>query len=388
MGHYNTILHQVLTLIPRHQFDGLVKTHKSDYRIRRLNTWNQFTALLYAQGSGKDSLRDIESALVAQGAKTYHVGLPSRVCRSTLADANAKRPWEVYQALFYQVLSRCRSATPKHKFKFKNPLYSLDATVIDLCLSMFPWAKYRQAKGALKLHYQYDYAGNVPCLLTITEGRYHELSVTKQEFPIVPDSIYCFDRGYLDFAWFRRLHELDCTFVTRVKKNLSYRVTGQHEKPKNQRVLADLRIERIQPYAEGDKPMPLRLIRYRDPEADHVWEYLTSNLTLSAQTIADIYKARWQIEIFFRWIKQNLKIKTFLGTSKNAVMTQIWVAMIYFLLLSYIKYQTKYRFSLFYLHKVIRSTLLDRLSLVDLLNLNDRRLAALSRGDPQLAFRF
>lgn len=387
MPHYNTILNQLLVHVPRHQFDRLVKAHQADRYAKSFTTWNQLTVMLYAQSSGKESLREIEQGLETQESKTYHVGLTGPVRRTTLADANSRREWAIFKGVFGELLIRCRSVTPKHKFRFKNPLYSLDSTVISLCLSVFPWAKYRTAKGGLKLHYQLDYAGDIPSLLVITEGRENDLSVAKKDIPIEPDSIYCFDRAYVDFSYFRRLDDMGCTFVTRVKKNLTYRVTGQQECLKRRGVLMDARIER----ASGDyvgKDCPLRLIRYYDKDSDRTLEFLTNNTTFAATTIAEIYKSRWQIEAFFKWIKQNLKIKTFLGTTENAVLSQIWVAMIYYLLLAYIKYQTKYGRSLFYLHRLIKETLLDRITLVDLLNLNENRLKRLRFMDPQLHFGF
>jgi IS4 transposase len=223
--------------------------------------------------------------------------------------------------------------------------------------------------------------------MVITEGRENDVSVAKKDIPIEPDSIYCFDRGYVDFGYFRRLHEMGCTFVTRVKKNLVYKITGQQECLKNRGVLMDATIVRGRGEYEG-KDCPLRVIRYYDKENDRTLEFLTNNTTFAATTIAAIYKARWQIEAFFKWIKQNLKVKTFLGTTENAVLSQIWVAMIYYLLLAYIKYQTKYGRSLFYLHRLIKETLLDRITLVDLLNLNEPRLKRLKRLDPQLQFSF
>jgi len=388
VAHYNTILHQLLTLIPRHQFESLVQTHDNDRYVKTFTSWNQLTTMLYAQASSKDSLRDIQNGLAAQGHHLYHLGLPAKVARSTLADANSTRDYRVYERTFYQMLERCKSITPKHKFRFKNPLYSMDSSVIDLCLSMYPWAKFRTTKGAIKLHYQFDYSGHLPVFLTVSEGKRHDIAVAKSEFPIIPDSIYCQDRGYVDFQWFRRIQDQKAFFVTRAKDNMAYHITGQQKVAKNKGVLADLTIELIGFYSHRDYPYPLRLVRYYDPETDRTFEFLTNNFSLSAYTIAQIYKARWQIETFFKWIKQNLKIKSFLGTSKNAVLSQIWIAMIYYLILAYIKYQSKYSASLFYLHRLIKETLLDRVSLFDLLNLNESRLVKLKCQDPQLCFQF
>lgn len=387
MAHSNTILHQLLALLPRHEFDEFVSGLDGDRYVKTFSTWNQLTTLLYAQASGKNSLREIENGLLAQGKRVYHLGLPAKIARSTLADANAKRSPQIYEQLFYALLSRCRDLTPKHRFRFKNPLYSLDATVIDLCLASFPWAKFQARKGALKLHYQFDYSGELPVFLAITDGKKHEISVAKSDIPIIPDSIYCVDRGYIDYSWFRRISDEKAFFVTRAKNNMVARLVGQHETPKKPGVIFDEVIEMGGFYTRQDYPGELRHIGFYDAESDRYFEFITNNFALAAETIAKIYKARWQIEIFFKWIKQNLKIKTFLGTSKNAVMTQIWVAMCYYLMLAYVKYQARYKASLFYLHRLVRETLLERASLFDLLSLNEARLARLKRQDPQLCLR-
>jgi Transposase DDE domain/Domain of unknown function (DUF4372) len=387
MGHLNTIMSQLLTLIPRHDFETLVSRWDADRYVKRFTAWNQLTTLLYAQAGDKKSLRDIQNGLTAQSSKLYHLGLPGPVSRSTLSDANAQRHWALFQGLFDKLLVRCQALSPRHRFKFKNPLHIWDATVVDLCLSMFPWAKFRKTKGALKLHCQLDQAGHIPSFAVVTDGKCHDVRAAKTFFDLVPDSIYCMDKGYFDFELFRRMHDAKAFFVTRIKANTAYTVVGQQDLPKNKAVLADQTIELSVFYSHQDFPFPLRLIRFHDAEEDRVFEFLTNNFRLSAATIAGIYKARWQIEAFFKWIKQNLKVKTFLGTSKNAVLSQLWVAMCYFLLLAYIKFQTKYRFSLFYLHRLIRETLLDRLSLIDLLGLNEAKLPKI-RDKDQLCFAF
>ncbi len=384
MPHYNTVLHQLLALTPRHRFDSFVEALDGDRYVKTFSTWNQFTTLLYAQASGKDSLRDIRNGLLAQRNRLYHLGLPADVARSTLSDANSRRDCRIYEKLFYALLERCQGLTPKHKFKFKNPLYSIDSTVIDLCLTMFPWAKFRKRKGGLKLHYQLDHSGFLPVFMTLTDAKRHDLSVAKETFSISPDSIYCFDRAYLDWVWFRRIDDEGAFFVTRSKDNLKARFIGQQKIQGKKGVLFDLVIETENFYARKDYPGRMRLIGFWDAENKRYLEFLTNNFALSAATIAAIYKSRWQIEIFFKWIKQNLKIKTFLGTSKNAVLTQIWVAMCYYLLLAYLKFQTRFGQSLFYLHRIVKETLMDRASLIDLLNLNPSRLARLRCQDRQL----
>lgn len=387
MGHFNTIMSQLLVHVPRHDFQSLVSQWGADRYVKRFTTWNQLVTLFYAQAGDKHSLRDIQSGLTAQSSKLYHLGLETAVSKSTLSDANAARDWRIYQGLFKTLLQRCRSLSPRHKFKFKNPLKTMDSTVIELCLSMFPWAKFRRAKGALKLHCLLDHAGNIPSFAVVTDGKCHDVRAAKSFFNPIPDSIYCLDKGYVDFSFFRRIHDAEAFFVTRAKDNMIYRVTGQQDLPKNKAILCDQTIELTGFYTHRDFPFPLRLIRFYDADNDRTFEFLTNNFHLSAVTIAAIYKARWQIEAFFKWIKQNLRVKTFLGTSQNAVQTQLWIALCYFLLLAYIKFQTKYRFSLFYLHRIIRETLLERLSLIDLLGLNEAKLPKI-RDKDQLCLAF
>ena len=277
---------------------------------------------------------------------------------------------------------------PRHGFKFKNPLYSLDSTVIELCLRPLPWARHTRKYGALKLHYGLDHSGNIPNFLHITTGSHGDITVARKHWPIIPDSINCFDRGYLDFEWFRRIHDGGAFFVTRARKSLIYRVAGQQKKPENTGVTCD-RIIELPEWTSGKAyPYRLRLISFSDRATGRSFRFLTNNFELPADVVADVYKARWQIEAFFKWVKQNLKIKTFLGTNKNAVLSQVWVAMCYFLLLAYIKFQTRYSYSLFYLHRIIRETLLDRLSLVDVLRIRESALSRIRDPEPQLAFAF
>ena len=381
MGHYNTILNQVLQLIPRHQFESIVKKRSGDRYVKRFDCWNQLTTLLYAQASGKDSLREIEQGLAVNDARLYHLGLPA-IKRSTLSDANQTRSYQIFEDLFYKMLSRCQDLTPQSKFRFKNPLRLIDATIISLCLSVFSWAKHGTTKGGIKLHYEFDYAGNIPSFLVITDAKAHETTVMKRCFDITADSIYCFDRGYNDFVLYRRINEERAFFVTRAKENLDYAVTGQHTETLKKGILSDECIQLIN--KKYDKP--LRLIRYYDDESGEVLTFITNNFVLAPHTITQIYKARWQIEIFFKWIKQNLKIKSFLGTSRNAVLTQIWVAMCYYLLLTYIKYQTKFKNSLFYLHRLIKEMLLARLTLIDLLRATPAKLSKYKNSEYQYVF--
>ena len=385
--HSNTIMSQLLTLMPRHQFDQAVSEHFGNRYVKKFTTWNQLTTLLYAQASGKNSLRDIQTALGIQEPKLYHLGLPA-VKRYTLADANAQRDYRIMEKLFYHLLDRCQQIAPKHKFRFKNPAYSIDSSTVDLCLELFPWAKFRTTKGAIKLHCQLDLRGHIPSFAVITDGKCSDIRAAKTFLDLIPDSIYVLDRGYIDFKWFRRINDKKAFFVTRAKDNLQYEVTGQQKLPLKKGLLFDKTIRLSGFYSKEKYDQPLRLIGFYDSETKNTYYFLTNNFFLSAWTIAQIYKARWQVELFFKWIKQHLKIKTFLGTSKNAVMTQVWVAMTYFLLLAYIQFQTRFKNSLFHLHRLIQNTLLDRLSLIDLLRLTEKNLPKIRNMEPQLCFLF
>ena len=340
---------------------------------------------LYAQASGKNSLRDIETGLRVQQNSWYHLGLKN-VARSTLAYANQKRDYHIYEDMFYQVLAKCKDVTPKHKFKFKNPLYTLDATVIDLCLSLFPWAKFRKRKGALKLHFLLDHQGQIPSFMVVTDAKQHEVKVARSlSLPLMLDSILAIDKAYIDFGWLYQLRNKGVYFVTRAKSNFKYQVIGQHKVNKKKGVICDEEIG-LTGYNTAQKyPEKLRLITYYDQETKKLYRFLTNNFQLAAYTITQIYKARWQVELFFKWIKQHLKIKSFLGTSKNAVLTQIWTAMIYYLLLAYIKYQTKYRYTLLHLTRVIKESLFRKLSIIDLLTLSLKKLQKLKEPSYQLS---
>lgn len=368
MSHYNTIFNQILHLIPRHQFEVIVKKYQSERYVKYFSCWQQLISLLYAQIRGKDSLRDIETSLRTQSSKWYHLGIKD-IKRSTLSDANKNRDWKVYEELFYRILGRCKDITPKHKFRFNNPLYTLDATVVELCLSLYPWARFRKRKGALKIHNLYDHSGCIPAFMVITEGRRHDVKVAKElDLPLMADSIVSVDRAYIDYKWLNSLSKSGVYFVTRAKKNINYEIIGQHRVNKKKGLLFDYTIKLKGYYQSRYYPEKLRLVGFYDAETDKKLVFLTNNFLLSAYTITQIYKARWKIEEFYRWIKQNLRIKSFLGTSENAVLTQIWVAMCYYLLLSYIKYQTKYSYTLTEFAIMLKETVFERISLIDLLS--------------------
>ena len=377
MKYVNTIFNQLLKMLPREQFEQDVARKQANRYTKHFTAWNQLLVNLYAQISGKKSLRDIETGLKMQQNSWYHLGLVNAV-RSTISYANSKRSYQIAENTFYHLLGKCRDYAPKHKFRFKNPLYTLDSSVIDLCLSMFPWAKFRKRKGALKIHTLLDHRGTIPSFMVVTDAKQHDVKVARNLFlPVSLDSIIAIDKAYVNFQWLYGLTRRGIYFVTRAKNNMNYQVIGQQEVNSSKGLLADEEI-RLTGFYTGQKyPEKLRLVTYYDREHNKTYEFLTNNFHLAAYTITQIYKARWEIELFFKWIKQNLKIKTFLGTSKNAVLTQIWTAMIYYLLLAYIKYQTKYKHSLLHLTRVIKECLFKRADIIDLLNLSLRKVKRL-----------
>lgn len=373
MNQVYTIFTELLKLSPRYHFDRAVQKYDGDRYVKTFTSWQQYITMLYSQITQKDSLRDIETGLLSHANRWYHLGFTG-VRRSTLSDANTKRDYRIFEDTFYHLLNRCKQLTPKHNFRFNNPLYTIDATTIDLCLSVFPWAKFRKAKGAIKMHCLYDHSGALPTFMTVTDGKHHDVRVAKESsFPLVPDSIVSIDKAYIDYKWLYSLTQKGAWFVTRAKADIDYEVTGQHP-ASGKGVLQDSKIALNGYYSGKNYPEELRMIQFYDEERQKTLTFLTNNFKLAASTIAKIYKSRWQIELFFKWIKQNLKIKSFLGTSKNAVLTQIWTAMIYYLLLTYIKYQTKYGHSLLQLSRVVKETLFERKNLIDILTLKPEQL--------------
>lgn len=367
MYHSNTIFNQLLSFIPRREFKRFVGQHKGDRYVKKMTVWNQFVILMYAQATGKDSLRDIETGLRTCPNMWSHLGIQT-VAKTSIGRANNTRSHKIFENLFYSLLAECRDITPERTFSFNNPLYSLDATVINLCLSLFDWARYRHAKGAMKIHTVINNRTTIPEVLNMTAGNIADINqARKMNLSIPRGSILVFDRGYIDHAWWNELNAKGIFFVTRPKSNQLCVVSGVHAKPHGT-ILADETVW-LGDVIRANYPHEMRRVKYLS-DTGEIYEYVTNNFTLSGEEIALVYKERWRIENFFKWIKQNLKIKSFLGTSENAVMTQIWVAMIYYLLLTYIKFQTKFSRSLLELSRMIRETLFTRRSLIDLLSLS------------------
>lgn len=385
-----TILSQLLSFLPKKAFNRLVGQHEADRYTKKLTAWNQFVLLLYAQASCKDSLREIETGINTHQNSFYHLGINS-AARSSLSYANKTRNYEMYEKLFHLLFKQFKGVVSVGQFKFNNPLYIIDSTTVSLALSLFNWAKYSRTKGAIKLHTILDSTTMVPEIINISCGKENDLAAAKlvdMSF-LKPGSIVVFDRAYIDYRWWNDFDQNGVTFVSRTKKSQNIFVVGQHNKDSLETgVLAD-EVVAFGSFGSFDKyEKNLRRIRYYDEKTKKEYEFLTNNFELKAKQIADIYKNRWQIELFFKWIKQNLKIKTFLGTSRNAVMTQIWIAMIYYLFLSYLKFQTKFSRSLLELTRMIREVLMFKRSLIDLLSLNEDTIHKFKSQefDPQLSF--
>lgn len=365
MAHASTVFAQVLRLVSRHEFEGLAKQHHEGQRLRKISRWDQFVALLMAQLSGRQSLRDIEANLNAQNGHHYHLGV-RQISRTSLARVNEKQPYGLYEALFEKLTARCQGVSPRHRFRFKNPLFSLDTTLIDLSLALFPWSDHNRHRGAVKLHVGLDHRGHFPAFATVTEGRRHDVPVGR-EFDFPRGSIVVIDKGYTDYGWFKQLTDKGIFFVTRQRNNALYRVIERRAVNRGLGVTSDQVIELTGNQLKGRAMPRLRRIGYRDRETGRHYVFLTNHFGLCAKTIADVYRDRWQVELFFKAIKQNLKIHAFVGNSKNAVLTQIWIALCAYLLLSFLKFQSKTGWSQQRILRLLQANLFSKKELMVLI---------------------
>lgn len=364
MAYHNTILAQMLQLVSRLEFQSIVKRHHGDFRVRTLRCWDQFIYMLIGHFSNRASLRETIVSTQSLSQKLYHIGSRS-VCRSTLSDANNKRPSEIYRDLFYCTLEKVQRVAPKYKLKLPRKLFIMDATTIDLCLKLFPWARFRRTKAAVKLHTVMQVDGLLPTFLHLTDGRGNECLVARQ-CRLPQGSFVVFDRGYIDFMLFKSLNDSDIRFVTRKTPNIKITILQSRVVDNGSGVISDDIIEFSHPKSKKKYPGPLRVVQYHDVESGKTFSFLTNDFELDAKTIADIYKARWEIELFFKTIKQSLKIKRFLGTSRNAVMTQVWIAMIAYLITSYYKFLFKTKASIQTIIRIMQINLFERKSLQEL----------------------
>ena len=361
MAHSSTLFNQIVRHLPRSRFEKFVREHHGDRRVRTFFCWKLFLSHIFAQLSGVDSLRDLETTFRSKLRGLYHLGL-DRFSRSTMADANEKRDSAIFEEMFNELAMMAQRKAPGHKFKFANPLYSLDSSTITLCLSMFRWAKFTTRKGALKIHTLLDHRGHLPSALVITDGKGADIKAARR-FRFEPDSMVVVDRAYVDYCWLYQLCLQGVWWVTRFKKLMAFRILERLPVDRSTGVTSDWRIRILGSKADSI-PTDLRRVRYVDPDTGKAYVFFTNIFHLSAKEIADIYKARWDIELFFKWIKQNLKIKSFFGTSENAVRIQIWCALCVYLMLAYLKFLSNSPFSLSKLLVRIRANLMGRVRLV------------------------
>ena len=365
MSHSNTAFHQLLKPLSRHEFEAEAKKHHVGQALRSATRWDQFIGMTMSQLSGKQSLRDIQSNLEAQRHKLYHLGAKP-IARSTLARLNEKHSAALYEAVFYRVLKRCQSVPSAHKFRFKNPLYSLDASAIDLSLSLFPWAAHRADTANVKLSVGLNHGTQLPEFVALSDGQENDM-IEGRKFDFPKGSIVAFDKGYVDYQWFKSLTDKGVFFVTRLRDKAVYRVEERRDVDKSKGVYSDQIIQLNSAHAQKRGAPLLRRVGYRDATTGKFYTFLTNHFHLAATTIAAIYKDRWQVELFFKAIKQNLKIKAFVGTSNNAVLTQIWIAMITYLLLSFARHSAKAGWTVQRIMRVIQLNLFERKSLKDIL---------------------
>ena len=358
MKRFSSIFSQLLQLFPRLEFEKAVQDHRAQRHARGFASWSQFIAMLFCQLGRAHSLREICGGLASAEGKLRHLGLEEAPKRSTLSYANRHRPWQLYQTVFGQLLEKCQGVAAQRggkKFRFKNKLMSLDSSVIDLSLSLFDWAKFRRTKGAIKLHLLLDHDGYLPSFAVITEGKSSDIKVARR-MRFEPGTVLAIDRGYIDYDWFVDLTRQGVYFVTRLKRNAVVEVIEDRPVPKNRNILKD-QVVFFPHHSEAGDAYFFRLVEVWVPEKEKSIIFLTNHLDFGATTIAAIYKDRWSVELFFKALKQNLKIKTFLGTSANAVKTQIWTALIAMLLLKYLQLRSTFRWSLSNLVALLRHQL-------------------------------
>ena len=357
-----TLFAQLMDFLPWKTFHRIVDRHHGDRYVKSMTCAEQFRVMAFAQLTYRESLRDIEVCLSAQSAKLYHMGLRQEIKRSTLADANEARDWRIHAAFAEHLIAHARKLYIDDSigFELANTAYALDSTTIDLCLSVFPWAPFRTTKAAVKMHTLLDLRGNIPTFIHISDGKLHDVNVLDV---LVPEAgaIYVMDRGYLNFERLHAMHLASAFFVTRAKSNTRLRRVYSAATDRTTGILCDQTVALVGYYSSRDYPIHLRRIRFKDPETDKTLVFLTNNFALPAATICALYKARWQVELFFKWIKQHLRIKKFYGTSENAVKSQIWIAVSVYVLVAIVKKRLNLDASLYTLLQIFSLTLFEKM---------------------------
>ena len=366
---------QVMEFVPLSVFRRCVAKYQGNRKVRTFTCLDQFLCMAFAQITYRESLRDIEACLRSQSNKLYHMGIRGTVSRSTLADANEQRDWRIYAELAHTLIATARSLYSTEPFieELDETVYALDSTTIDLCLSLFPWATFRKRKGAVKLHTLLDLRGNIPTFIYISDGKLHDVNVL-DILPLEPGAFYVMDRGYVDFERLYAMTQGAAFFVTRAKSNLKFRRLYSRQVDRATGMICDQTIVLTGPISKKDYPEKLRRIKYNDPQSGKTLVFLTNNFTLPTLTIAQLYRSRWQVELFFKWIKQNLRIKTFYGTSENAVKTQVWIAISVYVLVAIMKKQLRLQESLYTILQILSVTSFERTSIIQLITEHDCRI--------------
>jgi Domain of unknown function (DUF4372)/Transposase DDE domain len=366
------IFAQLMEHLPLTTFRRCVARYGGHHKVKRFSCLDQYLSMAFAQLTYRESLRDIEACLRAQSSKLYHLGLRATVARNTLANANATRDWRIYCDFAQSLIGMARRLYVNEPFgvELKDTVYALDATTIDLCLSVFPWAPFRSTKAAIKLHTLLDLRGNIPSFIRISDGKWHEINVL-DELITEPGAFYVMDRGYIDFERLGRLSEAGSFFVTRAKSNLKVQRRYSHKVDKSTGLICDQTVMLTVFYSRQGFDRPLRRVRFKDPESGKTLVFLTNNFALPALTITQLYRCRWQIELFFKWIKQHLRIKAFFGTTENAVKTQIWIAVSVYVLIAIVRKRLNVSASLYQLLQILSLTVFERLPLIQLFTQHD-----------------
>ena len=363
------IFSQIMDFLPKKIFDRCVDHYGGNHRVHSFSCFDQFLCMAFAQLTYRESLRDIECCLRSMQKKLYHMGIRGKVSRSTLADANENRDWRIYCDFAQALIQEARQLYSNDDFSLElnETVYALDASTIDLCLSLFPWARFRRSKAAIKLHTLLDLRGNIPSFISITDGKVHDVNILDELIP-EPGSIYLMDRGYLDFDRLYRLHQNFAFFVTRKKINTRLRRVYSAEVDKTTGLKCDQVIMLTGFYARKSYPEKLRRVKYYDAGREKKLDFLTNNFSLPAITIANLYKCRWQVELFFKWIKQHLRIKAFYGNSENAVKSQIWIAVSVYVLVAIIKKRLKIEQSLYTILQILSVSIFEKMPIYQALS--------------------
>jgi hypothetical protein len=372
MNSGKSIFAQLMDFLPSKAFRRCVKLYHGDYKLKTFSCWDQFLCMAFAQLTYRESLRDIEACLRAQQTKLYHLGIRGQVSRNTLAHANSVRDWRIYADFAQVLITRARVLYADDSFgvELAQTVYALDATTIDLCLALFPWAKFRKHKGAVKLHTLLDLRGNIPTVVIITHGKVHEVNILDQ-LSFEAGAFYVMDRGYLDFARLYKLHLASAFFVTRAKKRFDFQRLYSQPVDRTSGVICDQIVTLVNPVPRQGYPEKLRRIRYLDAQTNQRLVFLTNNFSLPPLTIAQLYRSRWQVELFFKWIKQHLRIKNFYGTSENALRTQIWIAISVYVLVAIVKKELHLDGSLYRMLQICSVTLFEKTPISQALSLAD-----------------